>query len=63
MTRLYDPIDLDRTRIRVPDMQHEDYLDGSQGFSFGTKVVPAKMIEEPCPHCGGTGKVEVKVPR
>jgi len=63
MTRLVDPIDSDPTRIRVPDIHREVHLDGSRMISLDSKVVPAKLVEETCPHCGGTGKVKVKVPK
>ena len=56
-----DPTEFDDAKIRVPDFQRKTYLDGTKMFAFGTKIVPAKLVEQVCPHCGGTGTVKVKV--
>jgi hypothetical protein len=70
---MVDPVDLDPTKIRVPDWQrtvcdfHQEYptlqcFGCGCSSSIGTKVVPAKMVEETCGCCGGSGKVQKKVP-
>jgi len=54
---IIDPIDLDPTKIRVP-------LPLKNGkIQYGTEIVDAVQIEKICPHCCGTGKIKVKVPK